>query len=238
MRNLIKFCLSLFDYLTEKKIINQLKRVFLNKKTISVIDIGAHKGEYISSIIKNFNISKAYCFEPNPKVFKILNNKISLNKKIELLNYGASNNSGNILFNENIESSSSSINELNKNSNYYKKKFFLLNFLGLNEVTKKIEIKVVTLSDFILENNINKIDLLKIDTEGHEFQVLSGLKDKMHMINLIHIEHHFDDMIIKDYKLTDIHNLLIKNGFKKHFKIKMKFRKSFEYLYINRNYIS
>ena len=238
MKNLIKFCLSLFDYLTEKKIINQLKRVFLNKKTISVIDIGAHKGEYISSIIKNFNISKAYCFEPNPKVFKILNNKISLNKKIELLNYGASNNSGNILFNENIESSSSSINELNKNSNYYKKKFFLLNFLGLNEVTKKIEIKVVTLSDFILENNINKIDLLKIDTEGHEFQVLSGLKDKMHMINLIHIEHHFDDMIIKDYKLTDIHNLLIKNGFKKHFKIKMKFRKSFEYLYINRNYIS
>jgi 16S rRNA A1518/A1519 N6-dimethyltransferase RsmA/KsgA/DIM1 with predicted DNA glycosylase/AP lyase activity len=103
MKNLIKFCLSLFDYLTEKKIINQLKRVFLNKKTISVIDIGAHKGEYISSIIKNFNISKAYCFEPNPKVFKILNNKISLNKKIELLNYGASNNSGNILFNENID---------------------------------------------------------------------------------------------------------------------------------------
>ena len=238
MKNLIKFCLSLFDYLTEKKIINQLKRVFLNKKTISVIDIGAHKGEYISSIIKNFNISKAYCFEPNPKVFKILNNKISLNKKIELLNYGASNNSGNILFNENIESSSSSINELNKNSNYYKKKFFLLNFLGLNEVTKKIEIKVVTLSDFILENNINKIDLLKIDTEGHEFQVLSGLKDKMHMINLIHIEHHFDDMIIKDYKLTDIHNLLIKKGFKKYFKIKMKFRKSFEYLYINTNYNS
>jgi len=238
MRNLIKFCLSLFDYLTEKKIINQLKRVFLNKKTISVIDIGAHKGEYISSIIKNFNISKAYCFEPNPKVFKILNNKISLNKKIELLNYGASNNSGNILFNENIESSSSSINELNKNSNYYKKKFFLLNFLGLNEVTKKIEIKVVTLSDFILENNINKIDLLKIDTEGHEFQVLSGLKDKMHMINLIHFEHHFDDMIIKDYKLTDIHNLLIKKGFKKYFKIKMKFRKSFEYLYININYNS
>ncbi|MDA7552964.1 FkbM family methyltransferase [Candidatus Pelagibacter sp.] len=238
MRNLIKFCLSLFDYLTEKKIIDQLKRVFSNEKTISLIDIGAHKGEYVSSIIKNFNINNVYCLEPNFKVFKILENNVSSNEKIKLFNFGASNNSGNILFNENIETSSSSINELNKNSNYYKKKFFLLNFLGLNEVTKQIEIKVVTLSDFFEENNINKIDLLKIDTEGHEFQVLSGLKDKMHMINLIHIEHHFDDMIIKDYKLTDIHNLLIKNGFKKHFKIKMKFRKSFEYLYINRNYIS
>lgn len=238
MKNLIKFCLSLFDYLTEKKIINQLKRIFFNKKTISLIDIGAHKGEYISSIIKNFNISKAYCFEPNPRVFEILEKKISLNKKIELLNYGASNNSANILFNENIESSSSSINELNKNSNYYKRKFFLLNFLGSGDVTKKIEIKVVTLNEFIIENNVNKIDLLKIDTEGHEYQVLLGLKDKINMINLIHFEHHFDDMIIKNYKLTDIHDLLIKKGFKKYFKIKMKFRKSFEYLYINKNYIS
>ena len=54
MKNLIKYCLSLSDYLTERKIINQLKRVFLNKKTISVIDVGAHKGENISDIIKNF----------------------------------------------------------------------------------------------------------------------------------------------------------------------------------------
>ena len=68
--------------------------------------------------------------------------------------------------------------------------------------------------------------------------VLLGLKDKIRMINLIHFEHHFDDMIVKAYKLTDIHNLLTMNGFKKHFKIKMKFRKSFEYLYINKNYIS
>lgn len=109
-----------------------------------------------------------------------------------------------------------------------------LNFLELNEVTKKIEIKIVTLSDFIIENNINKIDLYKIDTEGYKFQVLSGLKNKMYMINLIH----FDDMIIKDYKLTDIHNLLIKKAFKKYFKIKMKFQKLFEYLCLNINYNS
>ena len=40
-------------------------------------------------------------------------------------------------------------------------------------------------------------------------------------------------MIIKKYKFTDIHNLLKKNNFKKVFKIKMKFRKSFEYIYKN-----
>ena len=43
MRNLIKFCLSLFDYLLEKKIIDQLKRFFSIEKTILLIDISAHK---------------------------------------------------------------------------------------------------------------------------------------------------------------------------------------------------
>ena len=44
-------------------------------------------------------------------------------------------------------------------------------------------------------------------------------------------------MIIKSYKLSDIHNYLNdKNGFKKKFKIKMKFRKSFEYLYLNKDF--
>jgi FkbM family methyltransferase len=235
MKNLIKFCLSLFDYLTEKKILNQLKKIFLEKKSILVFDIGAHKGEFISFINKNFTISKAYCFEPNPKVFEILKKKNNSNNKIELFNCGASHNSGSIFFNENIESSSSSINELNKNSNYYKKKFFLLNFFGSNDVTKKIKINVVTLNDFIIKNKLKEIDLLKIDTEGYEYQVLMGLKDKINIINIIHFEHHFDDMIIKDYKLSNIHNLLINNGFEKKFKIKMKFRKSFEYLYVNKN---
>ena len=111
MKSLIKFGLGLFDYFTEKKVLYELKKQFLHRK-ILVIDIGAHKGEYISNIIKNFDIYKAYCFEPNPKVFKILKDNISSNGKIDLINYGASNTSGEVVFNENIESSSSSLNEL------------------------------------------------------------------------------------------------------------------------------
>ena len=48
---------------------------------------------------------------------------------------------------------------------------------------------------------------------------------------MIYFEHHYDDMIIKNYKFSDINNLLIKFGFKKIAKNKMLFRKSFEYLY-------
>ena len=87
------------------------------------------------------------------------------------------------------------------------------------------------------ENQIEKIDLLKIDTEGFEYKVLLGLENKLKKTKLIHFEHHFDDMIIKKYKFKDINNLLLKNNFKKIFKIKMKFRKSFEYIYKNNKVI-
>tara|TARA_Y100000816_G_C26037020_1_gene543000 strand:+ start:51 stop:764 length:714 start_codon:yes stop_codon:yes gene_type:complete len=236
MIKLIKFFLELFDYFTEKKILLEIKKIFSNESQISIIDVGAHKGEYILNILKNFKVKQGYCFEPNPSVFRILQNNIKNKKNIEFINFGVSNSSGKIKFNVNIESSSSSINNLNEKSNYYKKKFYLLNFLNTSNVTKVIDIEVLTLDNFMKKKGIIQIDLLKIDTEGYEMQVLKGLQDKIKKIKLIHFEHHFDDMIMKDYKLSNIHNYLVKNGFKKKFKIKMKFRKSFEYLYLNKDF--
>ena len=34
---------------------------------------------------------------------------------------------------------------------------------------------MITLDDYIIENNIKRIDFLKIDTEGYEFNVIKGL---------------------------------------------------------------
>ena len=53
-----------------------------------------------------------------------------------------------------------------------------------------------------------KIDLLKIDTEGYEYNIIKGLKTYYHKIKLIYFEHHYDDMLVKNYKFEDIHKLL------------------------------
>ena len=234
MKVFIKIILNIFDFFTQKKIINEIKSVLNTQNSISLIDVGSHKGEYISSIKKNFHIDKIYGFEPNDEIFNNLNKNFS-SDKIQLYNCGVSNKKGEVFLNKNIESSSSSINELNTNSKYYKKKFFLLNFLKLKDVTTKSKIQVVRLDEFMNKKNIKKIDLLKIDTEGFEFNVIKSIGSRINDIKLIHIEHHFDDMIIKNYTLSDIHGYLTNKGFIKLFKIKMKFRKSFEYLYRNKN---
>ena len=90
-------------------------------------------------------------------------------------------------------------------------------FLG----TQSIE--VINLSDFLL-NKEKEIDVLKIDTEGYEFNILRGIQPSdFRKIKYIYFEHHYDLMIDKKYKFRDINNLLKKNNFQK-LKIKMKFK--------------
>ena len=137
-----------------------------------------------------------------------LEKKVNKFNEINIFNYGIADVEEDIILNQNIESSSSSINNLNKNSKYYKKKYLLFNFLGFKKTTNPINIKTIKLANFIDKNKIDKIDLLKIDTEGYEFNVIKGLGENISKIKLIHLEHHFDDMIIKNYKLSDIHNYL------------------------------
>ena len=83
---------------------------------------------------------------------------------------------------------------------------------------------------------IEQIDFLKIDTEGYEYEILKGASENLKNIKIILFEHHYDDMIEKGYKFSDINNILLKNNFKQIFKIKMPFRKTFEYIYLNKSY--
>jgi hypothetical protein len=90
------------------------------------------------------------------------------------------------------------------------------------------------LQNFIISKNIQAIDLLKIDTEGSEFNIIKGAKEKIKIIKVLYFEHHYDNMILKKYTFSDLNRYLMKKGFSKVFKYKMSFRKVFEYVYVNK----
>ena len=43
-------------------------------------------------------------------------------------------------------------------------------------------IETTKLDEFINDKDIKKIDLIKIDTEGHEYEVLDGLKENINRL--------------------------------------------------------
>ena len=227
--------LKIFDYYYQLKLFSFLKKQNLNSFQ-TFFDVGAHEGESIVLFSKNFNIKKIYSFEASPENYKkLLNNKVSIQSKfkdleIYLENYAIGDSKEKLKIKHFSESSSSTLNDINPSSQYLKKKNFFLNLKSSNFM-KTFEVEQIRLCDYIEKKKIFKVDFLKIDTEGYEMRVLLGLGKYLQNVSLIMFEHHYDNMIIKNYSFGDIHDLLKRNQFKRVYKYKMPFRKTFEYLY-------
>ena len=239
IKYLILIILKIFDFFHQRKIIK-----FLHKKGFKnfdiIFDVGAHKGESINLFLSNFKTASIYSFEASPITFKILSDKIDYirnkfkNSKIIIENYAIGSVKKKVSLKQLKESSSSTIRNLNENSKYFKKKLFFLQGDKRSPFFKEVEVDQIRLSDYLVKNNIGSIDFLKIDTEGYEFEVLIGAKDVLSKISIVLFEHHYDDMIAKNYKFSDIHNFFLTNNFTQIYKSKMPFRKTFEYIYINK----
>ena len=231
---MINLIIRLIDFSNKIKVLNFFRKN-LDKRQINVIDIGGHKGETLNFFLKNFNINKIFVFEPNKELFNYIKKKFS-DKRIFLFNYGVGFTNERKKLNITIDSASSTINNINTNTEYFRRKKKFLTWRTKIPFFLDIQnIEIVNLSDFLLKKH-NKIDVLKIDTEGYEFNILKGItKDDFKKIRFIYFEHHFDLMIEKEYKFKDIDKLLKINNFSQKLKIRMKFRKSFEYIYESKN---
>jgi len=232
--NLAKLILSFFDLLDRKKILGYFKRN-IEGQLKCYIDVGAHHGESIRFFNKAYKIEKIIAFEPSQKNFKILSEKNKNIKNLKIFNIGLGEKEETLNFKQHAESQSSTLTKINDQSDYYKRKNFYLNFFNKNKIQfYDVKVKVDRLDNILNLLKIQYVDILKIDTEGYDFNVIKGLGEHIKNVKYIYFEHHFHNMLIKDYTLNNIHSYLEKNNFKKVFKIKMYFRKTFEYIYLNK----
>ena len=232
---LLHFIISLFDRSNKIKIINFFKNKFNNNFSV-LIDVGAHHGETVNLFNKVFKIKSIISFEPSPRNYNELFKKNKNVKNLKMFNLALGTEKKIINFKDHFETQSSTINEINEESEYSKKKFFFLNPFNSKKKINIINVKMDRLDNFLKQIDIKEIDILKIDTEGYDFNVIKGLGYSIKFVKFIYFEHHFHNMLVKGYNLSDIHNYLIKNNFIKVFKCKMKFRKTFEYIYCNRSF--
>ncbi len=231
MKFFVLKALMFFDFFYKRKILLGLKKLIGNDVKI-IFDVGGHNGESILLFNKNFNFYKVYTFEPlKTNFFKLKINTKKIAKKIVYLNCALGDKKESRIIKEMMETSSSTLNDINEKSIYYKKKKF---FLGVRE-NKKIfiekKVSVDRAENIIKKFKIDKIDLLKIDTEGYELNVIKGFGINLNIVKVIIFEHHYDLMISKNYTYSDINRYLVNKGFYLKYKFKMPFRKTFEYIY-------
>ena len=138
----------------------------------TIIDIGAHHGNWTNSMKTIFENSKYYLFEANDhselnqfkndenvKVFNVL-----LNDKIDKVNWYQKKDTGDSIFKE--------------KTNYF-------------ENCKIIERETIDLNTYILQNNIlqeSKNILIKIDCQGAEIPILKGATSILEKTDFIILE--------------------------------------------------
>jgi len=148
----------------------QNKRIVksLPKSFDTVVDIGAHIGELYRCFIKSdIDFNKYFMFEPNVNSYEHLC-KIEDNRVLKF-NLAISSENLKKEFLINPLEMTSSFSEINEDLFKFKVKNLLYKANSVNK--EKVIIETKKLDDFEFEYANN---LLKIDTEGHELEVLKG----------------------------------------------------------------
>lgn len=141
----------------------------LCKNADSILDIGANTGIY-SLVAKTLNPGcKLIAFEPSQHTFSKLreNNKLN-NFDIICEKLAISDSTGTKVFYD-----IKNVNQTTASLSPYKTKF-RRNFKGTNW---EYEVDTKRLDEYILENKIDNIDLIKLDIELHEAEAIQGLGD-------------------------------------------------------------
>jgi len=173
---------------SERKILN-LKKIISSNEYVNFIDCGANIGSTALTLAKFYNKAKIFAIEPTFYAFNKLKKNIKLNpilkKRINIFNYFISNKKKKI---ENVYSSWNFYNEKSKHK---------IHLGTLKKINKK---KIISL-DALIKKIKKKIDFIKIDTDGHEYEILkSGINSIKKYKPIIHIE--FAPYLHKEFKYS------------------------------------
>lgn len=166
-----------------------------------IFDVGANKGNYADLVIKTFSPEKLqlHCFEPSTRTYSFLQNKIKASPHIFLNLFGLSSKEQSLILHyDTIASGMASVYSRN------------LDHIGTELTTEEI-CQFKTLDQYCIQQGIEKIDLLKLDVEGHELEVLQGGIRMLPNIQFIQFEFGGCNIDSRTY-FKDFY-LLLKNNF-------------------------
>jgi FkbM family methyltransferase len=185
-------------------------------RKVTIIDIGAHFGYF--SIFANKNT------DPDSLIIAIEPGRSNFNRLVKNIQDSAITNIKSLKYAINGKSGPMKLH-LGRSLNHSIVENYLLN-RNQNDDVELVEAK--TLEEIVAENNLGKVDFLKMDCEGAEYSILENTPGYIYdRITTISMEFH--DLKDKNFTGENLVRILIKNGFKI---VKYKYEKT----YMNLNY--
>jgi len=181
-----------------KKLLASLKRT-----DAVIFDIGANEG-FITQTFSGF-ADKVIAVEPDPLNIRILQNRFSNNSKVTVVGKAVSNKQGaETLY---IEKDGGALHTLN---NRWKRLLESGEHILKTSFNRSLQVATITLSDLIEKFGLPSF--IKIDTEGYERKVLSGLNTLIPQLVFEAVLPHFlEETILSIDHLCSIDNNAVFN---------------------------
>jgi len=181
-----------------------------------IFDIGAHNGESIRRFKKIFPKSTIHAFEPDIGNFKIMDKGWGDKKGIILNNIGVSRKKGTLTFHRNLKTNTSSFHAVNTESEWAKMRSARQEVTPEEFTEKSYDVPIIDLDSYVDEHNISYIHVLKMDTQGHEDEVLAGAEKtlKSGIVDVIETELIVGNAYTKSLQFYDLEKVLIPMGYR------------------------
>jgi FkbM family methyltransferase len=165
-----------------------------------IFDVGANVGNYTEELYSKFPNATIYSFEPAKDAFLILSKRFKKIRNIRLANIGfGDENEIKQLFTYKNQSSS-------EHASIYKE---VITETHQSKNVDCVNVNLQTLDTYCAENNIDRINFLKIDTEGYEFKTLIGAKELLKHDRIDIIQFEFNEMnVIARVFFKDFYDVL------------------------------
>jgi FkbM family methyltransferase len=189
-----------YDESGEKPFVEKFLPKLLTGSKPVLFDVGANKGTFSLLLSGQFPEAPVYAFEPVAKTYRQLCAQCS-GHNIHPQHTGMSSEAGS------TEIHFASDNTLNSLASIYADVPETLH-QQIKDIQKET-ITLDTVDDFCSQHDIEKIDFLKIDTEGHEYCVLLGAKNMLKEKKIGIILFEFNEMnTVSRVFLRDFYQLL------------------------------
>jgi FkbM family methyltransferase len=164
-----------------------------------VFDVGANAGDYTNAVLNSLPNAKIHAFEPSSETYAVLTSRVRHEHVISVMK-GMSSQSSKAEFFDYLDSAS-------QHASLHRE---VLSELHHASGVRKFEVELTTLDEYCAEQKLERIEFIKIDTEGNELAVLQGGKKMVLTGRLPIIQFEFNEMnIISKSSLKDFYKLLL-----------------------------
>tara|TARA_B100000029_G_C17329819_1_gene871281 strand:+ start:54 stop:836 length:783 start_codon:yes stop_codon:yes gene_type:complete len=190
-------------------------KILIKDKRPIIFDVGANKGQSIIRYNKIFKKPTIHAFEPLKDEIDILKKDYGDDESIIINNLAVGDKEQELEFKLYARRKASSFLNVRDDSKWLDEKIKQTK-TNKEKFTERFTTKVITLDNYAKSNNIEKIDILKIDTQGYEDKVLKGAEGliKRNEIKIIELEIVFSEIYEKNLQIYDVEKILIPNNYK------------------------